>query len=219
MWNFGFIIPSFFIIIIILMFYFSLPRLDIRKNHFFLLLLIVELAVISLDIFSSYADNNYRDLPLFLTYLLNIGYFVAFYARGACFFVFIASSFRLLNVKNIHRYLFIHIPLLICEVLALTTPWTGLIFSITDEGYVSGPLYNILYVLFGYYLFLSFLIVFLFAKKIRRKRHYYSLFFCNTTLLVGIILRKLFPTLLLMDTFCLINSHSISGNGKSRVLS
>ncbi len=205
MWNFGFVIPSFLIIIIVLMFYFSLPRLDIRKNHFFLLLLIVESVVISLDIFSSYADNNYRDFPLFLTYLLNVGFFVAFYARGACFFAFIASSFRIVNAKNIRRYNVIHIPLLISEVLAITSPWTGLIFSITDDGYVSGPLYNILYVLFGYYLFLSFMIVFLFSRNIRRKRHYYSLFFCNTILLVGIILRKLFPTLLLMDTFCLIS--------------
>lgn len=205
MWNFGFVIPSFLIIIIVLMFYFSLPRLDIRKNHFFLLLLIVESVVISLDIFSSYADNNYRDFPLFLTYLLNVGYFVSFYARGACFFAFIASSFRIVNAKNIRRYNVIHIPLLISEVLAITSPWTGLIFSITDDGYVSGPLYNILYVLFGYYLFLSFMIVFLFYRNIRRKRHYYSLFFCNAALLVGIILRKLFPTLLLMDTFCLIS--------------
>ena len=205
MWDFGFVIPSFFIIIVILLFYFSLPRLTIRKNHFFLLLLIVESAVISLDILSSYADNNYMRFPLCLTYFLNSAYFITFYARGACFFAFTASSFRILNAKNVHRYMIIHIPLVISEILAATTPWTGLIYSITEDGYVYGPLYNILYFLFGYYLLLSYMIIVLYSKNIRRRRHYYSLVFCTTTLLVGIILRRLLPHMLLMDTFCLVS--------------
>ena len=204
MWDFGFVFPSFFIIIIVLLFYFSLPRLSIRKNHFFLLLLIVESVVISTDILSSYADNHYLELPPFLTYFLNAAYFEAFYARGACFFAFTASSFRILNAKNVHRYMIIHTPLVVSEILAATSPWTGLIFSITEDGYVSGPLYNILYFLFGYYLLLSFAIIIIYSKNIKRRRHYYSYVFFNIILLAGIILRKLQPHLLLMDTFCLI---------------
>ncbi len=78
MYQFGFAIPSLFIIIIILMFYFSLPRLSVRKNYFFLMLLIVEAAVILLDILSSYTDNKYQSFPTILVEILNAAYFVAF---------------------------------------------------------------------------------------------------------------------------------------------
>ncbi len=205
MYQFGFAIPSFFIIIIIMIFYFSLPRLSVRKNYFFLLLLIVEAAVISLDILSSFADNNYQIFPKFLSHILNAGYFVAFYMRASSFFLFAASCCRVANAKNIHKFIILNIPLIISCILAITSPWTGLIYSITEEGYVSGPLYNILYVEFGYFLLLSFLTLFTFGKKIKRRRHYFSVFFANTTLLTGIILRKMMPHLLLMDTFCLIS--------------
>ncbi len=205
MYQFGFAIPSLFIIIIILMFYFSLPRLSVRKNYFFLMLLIIEASVISLDILSSYTDNTYQNFPTFLINILNAAYFVAFFSRGSSFFLFTASCCRVAKAKNIHRFMLLNIPLIISCILAITSPWTGLIFSITEEGYVSGPMYNILYVEFGYFLFLSFATLFLYGKNIKRKRHLYSVFFANTTLLTGIILRKMMPHLLLMDTFCLIS--------------
>ncbi len=204
MWDFGFVIPSFFIIFVILAFYFSLPRLAIRKNHYFLLLLIIECTVITLDIVSSFADNNYESFPRAITVFFNAAYFVGFYLRGAFFFNFTASTCRMGVEKNRYLSQVIHLPLVVCVILAATSHWTGLIFSITDEGYKSGPLYNVLYVIFGYYLFLSFMTIVLYGRNVKRKRHYYSIVSANLILLVGIIARKFFPQLLLMDTFCLV---------------
>ena len=110
MWNFGFAIPSFIIIIIVLCFYFSLPRLAIRKNIFFVLILIVESFVISLDIISSWADNNIENLPLFLVDFLNASYFAMFFARALAVFYFTASYFRLVSEKNDIKTLIINIP-------------------------------------------------------------------------------------------------------------
>ena len=100
MWNFGFAIPSFIIIFIVLCFYFSLPRLTIRRNVYFVLILIVESLVISLDIISSWADNHISDLPLILVDFLNASYFAMFFARALALFYFTASYFKLISEKK-----------------------------------------------------------------------------------------------------------------------
>ena len=204
MWDFGFAIPSFIIIFIVLCFYFSLPRLAIRKNIYFVLVLFVEACVISLDIISSWADNNIDNLPLVLVDFLNAGYFAFFFARALAFFYFTASYFKLVPEKNDIRTVIINIPFIFSFLLAITSPWTGLIYSVSSGEYQNGPLYNILYFVYGYYLVLNYIIIFRFKHRIKRRRHYYAMVSFAAILTIGIILRKLMPHVLLMDTFCLI---------------
>ncbi len=204
MWNFGFAIPSFIIIIIVLCFYFSLPRLAIRKNIFFVLILIVESLVISLDIISSWADNNIDVLPLILVDFLNASYFALFFARALAVFYFTASYFKVISEKNDIKTLIINIPFIFSFLVAVTSPWTGLIYSVRSGEYQSGPLYNLVYFVYAYYLILCYVIVIRFKHRIKRSRHYLAMVFFVMVLTEGIILRKLMPHLLLMDTFCLI---------------
>ena len=204
MWNFGFAIPSFIIIFIILCFYFTLPRLTIRKNIYFVIILIVEGFVISLDIISSWADNNVEDLPLVLVDFFNAGYFAMFFARALAVFYFTASYFRLVPEKNDIKTVIINLPFIFSFLIAVTSPWTGYIYSVRTGAYQSGPLYNLVYFVYAYYLVLCYVIVIRFRHRIKRKRHYYSMVSFIVILTIGIILRKIMPHVLLMDTFCLI---------------
>ncbi|MBP3274184.1 MAG: hypothetical protein J6L93_04185, partial [Butyrivibrio sp.] len=204
MWDFGFAIPSFIIIIIVLCFYFSLPRLTIRKNVYFVLILIVESLVISLDIISSWADNHISDLPLILVDFLNASYFAMFFARALAIFYFTASYFELISEKNDIKTLIINIPFIFSFLIAVTSPWTGLIYSVRSGEYQSGPLYNLVYFVYAYYLILCYIIVIRFKHRIKRSRHYLAMVSFVIVLTIGIILRKIMPHVLLMDTFCLI---------------
>ncbi len=204
MWDFGFAIPSFIIIVIVLFFYFSLPRLALRKNIFFVIILIVESLVISADIASTWADINIAKLPLFVVDILNASYFVCFFTRALAMFYFVASSFKLIPEKNDIKTVIINIPFGVGFILSVISPWTGLIYSVRSGQYQNGPLYNLVYFVFWYYLILDYVIVYRFRSRIKRKRHFWAMVSFVAVLTLGILLRKLIPQLLLMDTFCLL---------------
>ena len=205
MWDYGFAIPSCIIIFIVLCFYFSLPRLALRKNVFYVMILIVESLVISADILSSWADEHIDSLPLIFVDILNASYFAFFFARALAMFYFIASFFKLVPEKNDVKTLIINIPFGVGVLLSITSPFTGLIYSVRKGFYESGPLYNIIYIVYAYYLILCYVILYRFKHRIKRKRHYWAMFNFVAVLTVGIILRWLMPHLLLMDTFCLVS--------------
>ena len=204
MWDLSFAIPSFIIIIIVFIFYFSLPRLAIRRNIFFVVILVVEMLVISADILSSWADNKIDTLPLVLVDILNAAYFAFFFVRAVTMFYFVASSFKLVSEKNDFKTIIVNIPFIAAFLLSVSSPWTGLIYSVSTGQYQSGPLYSLVYFVFWYYLILDYIILLRFRYRIRRKRHYWAIVSFVLVLTIGIILRKVYPQLLLMDTFCLI---------------
>ena len=204
MWNYSFAVPSMFIITIILVFYFTLPRLSLRMNRTFLNILVVEGAVIFLDIVSSWADENYQEVAVGTLYLLNALYFVFFFARAYVFFVYTANVFRLDPLKRALQTSLIRLPFIVSSVIALSCPWSGLIFSIQEDGYHSGPLYDLVYIIFFRYLAFSFFIIFAYRRYVTRRRHWYSILLANIALLAGITARRMYPRLLLMDTFCIM---------------
>ena len=82
MWNYGYALHSLFILFIILIFYFSRPRLTIKINRMFLYLLWTEIVVLFLDIVSSWADSDVSAAGLPLAHLLNVIYFASFFFRS-----------------------------------------------------------------------------------------------------------------------------------------
>ena len=82
MWNFSFIYPTLLILFILLVFYFSLPRLGIRQNKVFLKIIIIETLVVISDIVSSIMDNNYQDHPLALVSVEALAGSLKMYDKG-----------------------------------------------------------------------------------------------------------------------------------------
>ena len=152
MWNFSFAIPSLLILGLLLLFYFSLPRLHIRMNRAFLSILVVESLVIIVDILSSWADSNIAGTPLFVVHLLNVLYFVLFFLRSGVTFFYTASVLRVLYVDRIKQAVLLYIPSLLCIIASILSPVFGFIYYIEDNQYHSGPFYISLYYCFWFYL-------------------------------------------------------------------
>ncbi|MCR4655298.1 MAG: EAL domain-containing protein [Lachnospiraceae bacterium] len=205
MWNFSFIFPTLLILIILLISYFSLPRLDIRRNRVFVHMMVIGTLCILFDILSSMMDNEFRSYPLFLVHLLNILFFIFFYIRSYAVFAFTASIIRTEFVQKRSYRLLYMLPLLCSVVTAILSPVTGSLYTIEEDGYHSGSMYfPTVYVCSVFYLILSFLVIILRDRKSVREKEVYSLKSFNLILFLGILCRYSFPHYLLMDTFYLM---------------
>ena len=204
MYDLSYAIPSLLLMILFVGHYYSLPRIPNRMNRHFLMLITIECATIVSSIFSSWVDNNYLDFPVSFVYLANIVFFIMFYLRPYAFFSFVLSLLKEEKYYSRAFTILKRIPLQLCMLLAATTSFTGLIFTIDEAGYHSGPYYNILYLEFWFYVIVSSLIAYVNRAALQQKREKLSILWCNIILIVGILFRMYFPKVLLMNTFCLM---------------
>ena len=203
MWDFSFVIPAFFILLILFAFYFSLPRLKIRRNLFFVQIVAVELMTITLDILASLADNDPFSYPLFFVHFLNSAFFILFFIRFYLFFLFTISLLNIDLRNSIPIQVLTVLPMALGIFATIASFGTGWIYYIDESGYNSGVYNAYIHIFLFIYIIYSFMAVFMFGRHRRRRERFWMLVY-NLILLVGVILRILLPHLLLLDTFCLM---------------
>ncbi len=204
-WEFSYVIPSFLVLIIVMGYYYSLPRLPIRLNKVFLTIMIAEGLVIITDMISSWADNEYKLLPAWLLVALNTMFFITFHVRTYLFFEITLVLLRALNLRSKLSVLLMKIPFILTELITIIGVYTGCVFYIDGTGYHRGPLHSIVYVCLYFYLGASFLYILKNWDRIRRRQERVSIISINVILLIGSFARILLPQLLLYDTFCLMS--------------
>lgn len=203
MWNYSFTLPSAMILLILVVFYFRRPRLPIRMNRTFLVLLLIDALTLLADFASSRVDELYTLYPISLCYLANLAFFVLFLARIYAFFLFV------LDVLENHQTLpawvrrFAPVMLLISELIAVSSPFTHAVFYMDAGGYHRGPWYNVLYVCFFWYLAFAAWLILRHQRALPRGARN-TLITTVLILVIGNIVRMLFPQLLVMNTFFLM---------------
>ena len=75
MWSYSFEVPILMILGIILLFYFSRPRLPIRRNRVFLYVVIAETLAIIIDVLATEACNEFDEYSLLWVNIINMLYF------------------------------------------------------------------------------------------------------------------------------------------------
>lgn len=203
MWNFNFVVPSLMILIILLLYYLLRPRLPIRMNRTFLVLLVLELMTIFTDILSSTADEYFDLLPVPLLYVLNLAFFALYVGRIFWFYLFTLDVLGLHDKP--HRWIYQLTPFvfLLTEAVVLSTPLTHAVFLIDETGYHRGTLYSVLYVCAFFYLFAALVLLVTYGRGLS-VFDLVSLLGCQLILLMGNVARILLPQHLVMNTFCLM---------------
>ncbi len=112
-WNFDYVIPSLLILVIVMGYYFSLPRLPVRLNKVFLAIMVNQGLVIVSDIVSSWADNEYQSLPAWILVILNSLYFMSLFMASYLFFEMTITLLRLSTSENILRKWLVRLPFII----------------------------------------------------------------------------------------------------------
>ena len=203
MWNYSFMLPTLMVLVTLVAFYFARPRLPIRMNRTFLRLIIVEMLTVISDLVSSLADENYQSYSPGALYLANTLFFVLFVARIFSFYRFTTDILNINSKNALTLALPGRLMFFVTEAVCLSSFFTGAVFSIQETGYQRGPFYNIIYVCFFFYIFLSLALVIVCRKRL----HFYSLISAiayNLVLFTGNIVRILMPKYLVMNTFCLV---------------
>ncbi|WP_026666224.1 EAL domain-containing protein [Butyrivibrio sp. FC2001] len=203
-WSFDYVIPSLLILIIIMGYYFSLPRLPVRLNKVFLAIMVNEGFVIISDIIASWACNEYKTLPTWIVVLLNTLYFAAFFSGCFLFFEMCVTLLRIApSRKNVRKWL-IRIPFILSEILTVSSAFFGFIFYIDETGYHRGPLHFMVYVTLYFYIFMNYFTLFTHWNRLRRRHERNGIIGYTTMLLIGAALRYCLPLYLIFDTFCLM---------------
>ena len=201
MWNYSLVVPSLFIMLTLLAFYFARRRLPLRINRTFLAVLALQMWVIVFDLISSRADEEYARFTPEMLYVLNTVFFVLYIARIYWFYLFT------LDILGTRRRPLLDqlasLPFYAGELLCITSFWSGAVFRIQDGMYQRGPLYDVLYACSFFYCGLSLALLLVHAKRLKGHSLAEGIAY-NVVLLAGNVVRILFPQYLVMNTFCMV---------------
>lgn len=203
MWNFSYTIPSILILCIFLCYFFAWPRLPIRINRTFVALLLTQILVVLTDLVSSTMDSSPELFSTAGLYFWNMAFFVLFLLRIFLFFDFSLDVLDMRPAKYSPLWWLYTLVLGICEAVTLSSVFTGAVFSIDESGYHRGVLYQVLYICFFFYLFISLVLLFSRRREVDRAA-FLGVTGYNVILFVGNIVRILMPHYLVMNTFCLM---------------
>ena len=205
MWNYDFVLPELVILSIFLIYYFIQPRLPIKINRAFLIILIIDILTIIVDVISSACLEYCKDLSPIILRIQNVIYFILFVQRIICFFMFTIAIIGKPPRKSIFAIILDLLPFGIINILLIINLFANPIFRISESGqYSQGPLYFLIYVCAFYYVLLSMAYTIVYHKKISRNYFIACLVF-NFILGLGYICRIAFPKHLIMNFFTLIS--------------
>ena len=166
-WNTDFVFPSLMVLGILLAYYFFRPRLPNRMNKAFLVLIVADIATIVADLLSTAADNHYESLSVPLVSALNLVYFVAFVFRILAFFHLTTVILKLDTPACSWKNLLFHLVFIASELIVLSSPFTGAVYTVDGTGYHRGPLYDILPVCAFFYLALEMFLLVRYRRRLR----------------------------------------------------
>lgn len=194
-YDYDFLFTASLIIILLLFFYFSQYHLPVKRNRYFLSLLIMEVVVMALDTIATYMDDFHNMFSIRVLYIFNLFYFLCFITRAYQFYKYATSFFPYDKKREIMMrgtlgvgYLFLMISLM-----------THQVFSVTEDGYQAGPLYNVLYVFNALYFIMPIFLSLYYKISVREKK---TLIAANSILIGGSLIRFFSPKVPIMDFFC-----------------
>lgn len=203
MWNTDFVFPSLLVLAVLLVFYFFRPRLPNRLNKAFLVLIITDIATVLTDVLATSADIHYQSLSVSLVSFLNLLYFAAFIARSLAFFRLIIVLLKLDHSGYSGKKYLMYLVFLVSEVIVLSSPLTGAVYSVDSAGYHRGPLYDVLAVNSFFFQIMGIILLVRFRRRVRRSTVISGLAY-HAILIAGSTARILFPQYLIMNVFCLL---------------
>ena len=203
MWNTDFVFPSLLVLAVLLVFYFLRPRLPNRLNKAFLVLIITDIATVLTDVLATSADIHYQSLSVSLVSFLNLLYFAAFIARSLAFFRLIIVLLKLDHSGYSGKKYLMYLVFLVSEVIVLSSPLTGAVYSVDSAGYHRGPLYDVLAVNSFFFQIMGIILLVRFRRRVRRSTVISGLAY-HAILIAGSTARILFPQYLIMNVFCLL---------------
>ena len=204
-YNYDFAISSIPIQIILLVFYCSRRNLPVRQSGSFLYVMFFNMTMTASDIIACELNEVWTEYPLWVMYLINIGYFIGFLMRGWALFDYTAEGCRSYLVVPRRLTQILAAPVIAMCLITISTPWTGILFRFEPgSGYQNNPAgYPGIYFSTWFYIIAS-LIYVLVSRKKCRLRFRIAMYGYNAILIAGILSRSHFPMTLVTSYFSIL---------------
>lgn len=210
MWSYSFEIPILMILGIVLLFYFSRPRIINRRNRVFLAMVVAETLTVIFDVIACAFDNDFTSYHPHLVAAVNTFYFFAFFGRAFIMYLFASAVVKNIPEKKAIVRQLVRVPLYAGLIMSALSSIVGsakypyVIFYVDKEGYHAGKLYHFLYAIGFFYIVMALVILYVFWTKLKRRREKYGILLYNLLIFAGLLMRLLLPKYLVMDTFVLM---------------
>lgn len=159
--------------LILILYYARRWQMPVRESQVFLVLMVFNLATMVTDLISLSVGEAWQVYGTAAFYAVNMIFFFCMDFLGYSFFFYVGETLHLFTRKREKlRYLSM-VPAVLYLVAVLSSPWTRFVFYLDPaNGYVSGPGYDLLYQVFGFYLILAFLVTLKSSPKETHERRY-----------------------------------------------
>lgn len=203
-YNYDFALATIPIQLILMTIYLMRRQLPTRQSRSFWMVMMMNLIMTITDIWACELNEVWKSYPLFLSYGLNIVYFLAFILRGWALFDY-ASEAADASRRWGRRYIWaMAVPAAAVCLLIISTPWAKTIFTMDPvTGYHNLGWYNAIYVSTWFYILASLAVVFYWRKDVAVKLQA-GLYASNLILAVGILVRHSFMQTLVTSYFSLM---------------
>jgi len=192
----------------ILLLFLSRKRLPVRVSREFLLLVVVNLAAIAVDSLARGVNDHWDRQAVWVIVVCNVLYYLMFILRGFMFLEFTAALCEVWERNSLSYRIVVYAPMIIMVLLVVTSPYSGWIFSLTEDGVAHGPLYDVLSWQFLYDLLL--MLVMLECRAELGYGHDRTTGYVYTAALaLGVFTRMAFPEVPAMSLFCAFSTALI----------
>lgn len=206
-YHYEFILATMAVLGILFLFTFFKTVLPIRRNRMFRWLLVAESVTLIFNVLSTWYNSSFGQVPLIVINTFDVLFFIGFVSRDFLFYCYIESLVQerapSIRLPRFLVWTVVEVSLL----LILTSPWSGIVYSINDSGYHIGRFYRlVLYTnAYSYLLFSIGIVLAAISRNVLARIERFSLIGACLILVVGNIMRMLYPTYLLMDSFYMIS--------------
>ena len=138
-------------LIVVCIDFLSKRRLPTKSNKFFEVFILIGILDIALDLITAYTIEHTQTVPVCLNFILNTVFFMAQIVLIAMLMLYtfaLAGEFVKENKKTL---ILLMIPAALFAVLNIFNIFTGHIFTVTEDAYIHGPFFNLIYITTFFY--------------------------------------------------------------------
>lgn len=192
-------VAAFVITLAVALHFFYKKNIDTYQNRLFSILIWLELVSSALDLITMYTIGHPDVLSRAWHYVLNGVYLLSFNATSVVYFAYIINVVRKKRKNGLRLFerMLVTVPFTVDALLMLTTPITGLVFTITEKNeYVHGSLFLVLYANAMLYVALS-QVYSMVYRRVFTRGQLAAVYTYTITSFVVVVVQMMFPFLMI----------------------
>jgi len=134
LWNPQIEITALFILVIFIFFFRLQKYIPVLGNMIYHVLLVINLALIIVDLVASYTCSYFWIFPVWLNQVLNMIYFLALFLMFHFFDLYTRVLSDERSQRKLHKWKYMSLPLYFMIFLLISNPWTSIFFRIDKLG-------------------------------------------------------------------------------------